>query len=201
MDVRTIKANAFKKVLGVGLLAAAAITNSTAHAAQASVTIDVSLPTVLVMYHYDTIALDIDKNALGTYLVGVNGSACGVDEFCSTDGAAAPVTASSVSGAREDIAVAAPTGTGFLENTTATFRLVDAVGVRAFGCSQYTATQGEVSSDAGISIPAGNINRIHTAPCSFAMTLGDLDFDMDFSLIADGTTGVSAVADVQITGI
>ena len=84
----------WKKALGAGLVSAAAIASPSAYAAQANVTIDVNVPGILVMYHYNTITLDLDQTALGTYLVGGTAVLCGTD-FCDDQGnpAAIPVPA------------------------------------------------------------------------------------------------------------
>ena len=75
----------WKRAVVASLVSAATFCGSSAYAAQANVTIDIDFPTILVMYHYNTITLDLDQTALGTYLVGGTAAACGAD-FCNDQG-------------------------------------------------------------------------------------------------------------------
>ena len=123
-----LKSN-FKKVLGVWLLGAAAITNSTAYAAEASVQVDVNLPTVLVMYHYNTITLNLDETALGGYLVGGTAAACLTGgDFCDDQGNPAPIDVTTI-GATTTVNQAVVDNPVAATDTDIT--LVDVVGVRA----------------------------------------------------------------------
>ena len=197
-----LKSN-FKKVLGVGLLGAAAMTNSTAYAAEANVQVDINLPTVLVMYHYDTITLNFDESALGGYLVGGTAVDCTpavAGEFCDDQGNPTAI----------DVATIGPTTTvnqavvdPGLGATTTDVTLVGVVGVRALGCTSYSAQYSDVgTSSNGVTIGAATpLNGIDGEDCSFTMTTGDLTFNLDFATIDDGASSVSAIFDVTVTGV
>lgn len=194
MDLKPLK-----KVLGVGLLGAAAISSSSAYAAQAQVTVDVDLPTVLVMYHYDTINLVLDQGALGSYLVGGTASAClSGGDLCDDQGNPTTINVATI-GATTTInqAVADP-GLGATDTTVT---LVDVVGVRALGCASYTASYDDGGSGNGVTITNGTaVAGIDSNACSFTMTTGDLAFNLDFEDLDAGATQVAAVFDVTITG-
>ena len=194
MDVRL-----FKKLLGIGLLAAAATTNSTAYAANASVQVDVNLPTILVMYHYDVVTLNLDQTALGGFLVGGTASAC-AGGYCDGQGTVA-VNVATI-GTATSVSLPALTDPG-LADTTTNIELVDVVGVRALGCPTgfYDATY-DVSGDAGVTVESTvAVTNIDGASCSLAMTTGNLDFDLDFTAITAGAISAQAVFDVTIAGI
>ena len=58
----------------------------------------------------------------------------------------------------------------------------------------------DASTDAGITVDTANsLTAINGTGCTFAMTTGDLVFDVDFNLIA--ADPASAIFDVTITGI
>lgn len=186
----------WKKALGIGLVSAAAISSPAANAAQVNVTVDVDLPTILVMYHYNTITLALDQTALGNYLVTGTALACGAD-FCDDQGSPATITVSTIS-ANESVtqAVVDP---GLANNSTQ-FTVVDSVGVRALGCLTYDVTVVDASTDSGVTVDTINsLAAIDGATCSFGLTTGDLVFDVAYDQIATDT--VSAVFDVTITGI
>ena len=86
----------WKKALGIGLVSAAAISSPAANAAQVTMTIDVDLPTILVMYHYNTITLALDQTALGNYLTTGVALACGAD-FCDDQGSPPAIAVSTIS--------------------------------------------------------------------------------------------------------
>jgi hypothetical protein len=190
----------FKKVLGIGLLGAAAITNSTAYAAQANVTVDVTLPTVLVMYHYDSITLNILESGLAGFLVGGTATACsGGTDYCDNQPTPATIDVTAVTPTTTVTQAVNDPGLGA---TAADFVLEDVVGVRALGCTSYTASYGDGGSDAGVTIgPATPLAGIDTELCSFGMTMGDLQFNLDFNSVAAGATTVQAVFDVTVTGV
>ena len=186
----------WKKALGIGLVSAAAISSPAANAAQVTVTIDVDLPTILVMYHYNTITLALDQTALGTYLTTGTALACGTD-FCDDQGNPATINVATIT-ANESVtqAVVDP---GLANNSTE-FTVVDAVGVRALGCLTYDVTVADLSTDLGVTVDTVNsLTAIDGTPCSFALTTGDLVFDVAYDQIA--ADPVSAVFDVTITGI
>ncbi|MGE0624001.1 MAG: hypothetical protein AB7I04_06205 [Pseudomonadales bacterium] len=179
------------------MLTAAAISTPAAYAAQATVTVDVDLPTVLVMYHYSNIELDLDQAALAGYLVGGTATACASD-FCNDQGTSTPIPVTTMAGANT---VAVTLNDPGLTNTTATFTLTNAVGVRALGCSTYEANYTDGTSDAGVTITDSAVNNIDGLGCSLTMRTGDLAFDLDFNAIAAGTDPVSAVFNVTIAGL
>lgn len=193
MDLKLLK-----KMLGVGLLGAAAMTSTNAMAAQANVQIDVNLPTVLVMYHYDTITLDVSQAALADYLVGGTATVCGTG-FC--DGQTGPTVAISTIGASNTIVQ--PVGDPGPLATTVDFVMQDVVGVRAIGCTApYTATFVDGGSTTGVSLDAsGSVGGIDGQPCSFSMQTGDLAFGIDFDALPAATSVASAVFDVTIVGV
>ena len=191
----------FKKALGVGLLAAAAMTNSTAHAANAEVTVDVNLPTVLVMYHYDRIELFLDGADLADYFFAGTNVACnGGTGLCQNSGT---LTQTDVALGSTTTVAGSLTDPGLTSNTVSTFTLEDVVGVRAFGCTSYDAfySAGPLNSVA-VTIGANTpITDIDGALCNFGLTTGSLEFLLDFEDIPDGSTQVSAVFDVTINGL
>ena len=187
----------WKKALVVGLASAAMCTSPSAFAAQANVTIDIDFPTILVMYHYNTITLDLDQTSLGTYLVGGTGPvACGAD-FCDDQGNPVTIVVPAITATTSVTSAIVDPG---LASTTTEFTIVDPVGVRALGCSTYSVTIVDASTDAGITVDTANsLTAIDGTGCTFAMTTGDLVFDVDFtSVTADPA---SAIFDVTITGI
>ena len=192
MDVKILK-----KVLGVGLLATAAITNSTAHAANASVTVDVNIPTVLVMYHYSSMTLDIDQAALAGYLVGGTATPCAGD-FCDDqlDAGTIPVAPTGATTIVPVVVADNPTAA-----TTTAFTLQDVVGVRAFGCATYDTTVADLSTDAGVTVTSTTVAGIQGSACSFTMTRGDLSFSLDFDLLDATSPTATAIFDVTITGV
>jgi len=193
MDVKVLK-----RVLGVGLLTAAAITNSTAHAANANVQVDVDLPTVLVMYHYNTITLDLDQAALAGYLVGGTAIACGTD-YCDDQGNPALIPVNTITGTDTVLQAVVDPGPAA---TTADFTLQDVVGVRAFGCTSYSTVITDGGSELGVNITtAGGVNGIEGAACSFGMTTGDLSFELDFATLDATDTTATAIFNVDITGV
>ena len=190
----------FKKVLGVGLLGTAAITNSTAYAADASVNVDVDLPTVLVMYHYDTFTLNILESGLAGFLVGGTATACaGGTDFCDNQLNPATIDVSTVAATTTVTQAVTDPGLGA---TDTDILLEDVVGVRALGCSAYSASYSDGGSDTGVTIGAAtSLSGIDTLPCSFGMTTGDLQFNLDFQNVTAGATSVRAVFDVTVTGV
>lgn len=193
MDLKTLK-----KMLGAGLLGAAAITGTTAQAADASVTVDVDLPTVLVMYHYNTITLDLDQAALGGYLVGGTAAACATSDLCDDQGNPATINVSTIGATTTVNQAVVDPGLG---STDTDITLVDVVGVRALGCATYTAAYNDGGSDNGVTITNGTaLAGINGTACSFGMTTGDLTFNLDFNAVDDGVNQVSAIFDVTITG-
>ena len=193
MDLKFIK-----KVIGVALLGAAAMTSTNAMAAQANVQIDVDLPTVLVMYHYDTITLDITQAAMADYLVGGTATTCGTG-YCDEQ-TGSTVTISSLSGSNT---ILQPVGDPGPLATTVDFTMQDVVGVRAIGCTApYTATYVDGGSTAGVTLDASlSVDGIDGLPCSFAMQTGDLSFEIDFDALPAATSTASAIFDVTITGV
>ena len=195
MDLKTLK-----KVLGVGLLGAAAITNSTAQAAEATVQVDVNLPTVLVMYHYNTITLDLDQTALGGYLVGGTAGACLTGgDFCDDQGSPAAINVTTIGGTTTVNQAVTDPGLGATDTDVT---LVDVVGVRALGCATYSASYDNGASSNGVTITDGTaVAGIDGQACSFGMTTGDLTFNLDFNAVDAGATQVSAIFDVTVTGV
>ena len=195
MDLKSLK-----KVLGVGLLGAAAFTNSTAYAAEATVQVDVNLPTVLVMYHYNTITLNLDQTALGGYLVGGTAAACLTGgDFCNDQLNPAAINVTTI-GATTTVNQAVVDNPVAATDTDIT--LVDVVGVRALGCSTYSASYDDGVSSNGVTITNGTaVAGIDGQACSFGMTMGDLTFNLDFNSVDGGASSVSAVFDVTVTGV
>ena len=186
----------WKQVLGAGLVSAAAIVSPSSYAAQTNVTVDINLPTILVMYHYNTITLNLDQAALGNYLVGGTALACGTD-FCDDQGNSAAIAVNVIAATNNITQAVVDPG---LANTSATFTLVDSVGVRALGCSTYTATVVDASVDAGVVVDtATSLSAIDGSGCSALMTTGDLTFTVAFDQV--NANPVSAVFDVTITGV
>lgn len=186
----------WKKALVVSLVSTVAFSSSTAHAAQATMTVDVNMPTILVMYHYNTITLDLDQTALGTYLVGGTAVACGAD-FCDDQGNPAAIPVPAITANTSVTQTVADPG---LANTTTEFTIVDPVGVRGMGCATYSVTVVDLSTDAGITVDTANsLSAIDGTACSFSLTTGDLVFDVDFGLV--DADPASAIFDVTITGI
>jgi len=195
MDVRTLK-----KACGVGLVAATALSNPAAHAATGSVNVDVNLPTVLVMYYFGNVTLNIDEAGLATYL-GAGGSDC-TNGYCDAQPDPGPIDVLTLN-ATTNVPMPAlndpytPGGPGAV-----TFVLEDVVGVRALGCTApYSATY-DVSGDAGIATATGvSVANIDGSACSMTLLTGDLSFDLDFDALAAGATTVNATLDVTITGV
>ena len=185
----------WKKALVIGLVSAATCTSPSAFAAQANVTIDINFPTILVMYHFNTITLDLDQTSLGTYLVGGTAVPCGPD-FCD-DQANSTIAVPIITANTSVTSIVSDPG---LANTTTEFTIVGAVGVRALGCSTYDTTVVDAGSDAGVTVDAiASLSAIEGASCSFTMLTGDLVFDVDFNLI--DADPASAIFDVTIAGI
>lgn len=193
--------NNIKKVMGVGLLTAAAITNSPAQAATGNVVVDVTFPTVLVMYYYSDIDLDFDQETLGSYLVG-SGSNCGGD-WCNDQGNTT-FTVNSITGGTASVTPTAVGGPG-LAATTLNIELVDVVGARAIGCGptgDYDANF-TVTGTAGIVAQATPqaVGTLDGAQCSLALTTGTVDFDVDFDQLPAGSDTAQATVAVTVNGI
>ncbi len=196
MDLKTLK-----NAMGAGLLSAAAIASMPAHAATGQVDVDISLPTVLLMYYYSDIELNLDADALGNYMVGTSGSLCGApgSDFCGSNTAGIV----NVSGIGANTNVNGPgLNTPDFQNSTINFTLVNSVGVRAIGCTNTYTADFDVTGDPGIT-PESDvaITAIDGVACTPNLTLGDLDFELDLGAITAGTTLVNATLDVTITGI
>ena len=186
----------WKRVVIASLMSAATFSGFSVYAAQANVTIDIDFPTILVMYHYNTITLDLDQTALGTYLVGLTAVACGAD-FCDDQGNPLTIPVPAIAATTSVTSAVVDPG---LANTTTEFTIVDPVGVRALGCTAYAVTVVDASSNAGITVDTANsLSAIDGTGCTFALTTGDLIFDVDFGLV--DADPASAVFDVTITGI
>lgn len=184
----------WRKALGIGALCAASFGSPTAYAAQADITVDLNFPSLLIMYHYATIDLDLDQTALGNYLFG----ACAGGDCTSSEGTRTePVAAI---GAATAVSVDITADAGGLTNSTAEFTLQDAVGVRGLGCTSYAVTVLEdAATSAGVDVDTTSLGDIDGTGCTLALTTGDLVFDVDFTQVS-GTTA-SAVFDVTITSI
>lgn len=195
MDVTTLK-----RACGVGLLAATALTNPVAHAANGSVNVDVNLPTVLVMYYFSNVTLNVDEAGLATYL-GAGGIACAGD-YCDAQPDPGAIDVLSVT-ATTNVPMPAlndPYGAG---PGAVTFVLQDVVGVRALGCTApYSATYDVGGGDPAVTQVAGlTVANINGVACSMNLLTGDLAFDLDFDAVPAGATSVNAVLDVTITGV
>lgn len=193
MDMKTLK-----RACAVGLLSASTLVNPAAHAAQGSVNVDVLLPTVLVMYYYSDIDLDLDATALADYLT-TGGSACAGGDFCDDQGAAGVQSVTTI-GPTTTVTLAAPTDP-YSGAPVVTFELENAVAVRALGCATYAADFDVSGTDdavvAALDQPVANIDG---SACSMGLTTGNLAFDLDFDLVDPGADTVSATLDVTITG-
>ena len=190
--------NTLKNVLGAGLLAGLCAVAPLGHAATATTTIDVNFPSVVVMYHYDTITLQVDQTALANYMAG-GAAACGGD-FCDNltgtlDLTGSPVT--DLSGA--PVSVDANVNPPAPPATAVPVTVQNAVGVRALGCSTYTATVTDGGSDVSMTVDTVNsLSTIDGAGCSLGLALGDLIFTMDVSQVTGGSD--SALFDISIVG-
>jgi len=194
MDVRTLK-----RACGVGLLVATALTNPAANAANGSVDVNVNLPTVLIMYYYSTIDLNLDAAALAGYLT-LGGAPCALGgDYCDDQGNPGAQSVTTI-GPVTTVTLAAPTDP-YGGSAPITFVLENAVAVRALGCATYDAGF-DVTGDNGIVAAIDSpVTNIDTVGCSMTLTPGDLDFDLDFDLVDAAATTVSATLDVTITGI
>lgn len=186
--------NTCKKALTSAVLCAAAIGSPVASAATASTTVDINFPTLLIMYHYDTIDLDLDATSLGTHLVTAATGCSG--DVCTSQGditrSSGPISANT----NVDASFTAPA----FDNNSATFTLQNAVGVRGLGCTDYDAQVAEgASTSAGVTVTAGAIAGIDGVSCSLGMTTGDLAFAIDFDTV-NPATAAAAIFDVTITG-
>lgn len=171
------------------------------YAADATTTISIDFPTVLVMYHYDTIELAIADSALADLLSGGTSVACATSDFCDDLGTkdltvTDEIAAFTTGAATVDADVASDVSA--LAATTGTVTVENAVGVRALGCSTYAASAVEGGSSTGVTVNAGAINGIDGEACTLGLTTGDLSFDIDFETVAGNTA--DAVFDVTITG-
>ena len=193
MDKKTLK-----RACAVGLLSASTLVNPAAHAAQGSVNVDVLLPTVLVMYYYSDIDLDLDAGALAGYL-SVDDSPCAAGDYCD-DQLEAGVQSVTTIGPTTTVTLTAPTDP-YGGAPVVTFELENAVAVRALGCASYAADFDVSSASDAITDQADQpVANIDGQPCSMGLTTGDLAFDLDFDLLDPGAETVSATLDVTITG-
>ncbi len=181
-----------RKLITIALFSGCLAGGQSAYAANATVTVDFDLPTILVMYHYSTVDVTVSQAVLGGFLSG--GILCGVDR-CEDLLTSATLTLPALSGSVD----AGIDDTLLLAATTATVTVQNAVGVRALGCTTYTGSYIGGLSDPGVTITAGPLVGIDTLPCSMTMTMGDLAFDVDFTAVT--TDPVSAVFDVTIAGV
>ncbi len=191
-----------RSIATAGALASLLVAAPSAYAAQATTTVEVNFPTVLVMYHYDTIQLEVTSPALANFLTGGSAVACAGDS-CQSLGTLdltvsdpiSDLSAATVDALLSDTNPALNGG-----STSATFTVQNAVGVRALGCANYSAAAAAgAGNDAAVTISATSLADIDGAACGLAMTVGDLVFDVDISAVS-GTT-VNAVFDVTVTGV
>ncbi len=184
------------KVLGTAVIVVAQlITATAAWAAQGTTSIELNLPTTLVVYHYDRIQLQVSDTALADYLAGGSADTCASD-FCADlntlDLGSSPIT--DLSTATTDAQLSDSNG------SPATFTVANAVGVRALGCTEYAAaTAVGAGTDAAVTISSSSLVDIRNAPCSLAMTVGDLVFDVDVSSLT--TDSVRAIFSFIVIGL
>ncbi len=197
--------NVLKKALaGVAVGAMLASAPSVYGAAAGSTTVSVNLPTVLIMYHFDTIDIEVADSAVASFLAAgatnCSDLATPGSEFCLSQGAldltGSPVTdlaAATVDAGLSDTNPALP------GSLSADFTVQNAVGVRAIGCTTYDAAVADGGSDASVTVSAGALTGVDGAGCSTTMTTGDLEFSIDFATAGSGT--VDAVFDITVAGI
>lgn len=192
-----------KKMFGVGLLTVAALTNSPAQAATGNVVVDVSFPTVLVMYYYSTIGIDIDQEALGQVITGVASNCAG--DWCVDEGDAGAFTINTgnLVGATATVTPTA-VGAGGLANTVLNIVLEDVVGARAIGCGPsgvYDANYTVAGTPGVVAVATPQaVGTLDGASCSLTLETGSVNFDVDFDQLADNDTAQATLA-VTVNGI
>ena len=192
------KMPSFKTLAGAGLIGAMAASAPAAHAADATITVDVDFPTVLVMYHFSQIDLTVADQAVADFLTGGTASDCTAG-FCDDQGTfTAPSDITDLTAATADAGL---DDTNPALNTvppSVDFSVSNAVGVRALGCSTYGVTVTEnAGTSAGVTVDTGSLSDIDGSSCSLSMTTGSLDFSVDLATI---TGDPSAIFDVSIIG-
>jgi hypothetical protein len=150
----------------------------------------VNMPNILFLYHFDSVSLDVQTAAISDLVAGApcTGDTCvdvGTSTFAITD----------LSGSIDvDIEGAAPTS-----NMVPTVTLDGIVGVRALGCGTGTYAQANYSVtnvSGGIVASTGTIADIQGSNCSFLLSTGGVQFDIDLSATGGAAT---ARADIEIT--
>lgn len=157
-------------------------------------TLEVNMPSVLVLYHPTQIDIDVQPSALA--------AALGADASCGTgycmDAGNQSVTVSNLS-----LPVVLNIGASVPPLTTRTITLNDAVGARATGCGggvYDTATYQILNPTGGIQTGNGVISGIQSSPCGLDLRTGDLAFDLDLNAI-DSAINASATIQITIVGL
>jgi hypothetical protein len=178
----TLQMKRLKKGLLAATLTSAMMTGAVAPATQAadvSTTIDINFPTVMVLYYYNQLDLDVDAASLVDQLGG-SSAACnsaGTGENClaatdqtySLDLGSATVTA--------DI----ETDGGAVTTTPVDVTITDAYGMRCIGCTNYDVAVSDGANSTAVAI----------SPVSTTVTANGLQMvtqDLGFSLDLDQLT-------------
>lgn len=174
-----------KRLTAVGVIASAALGMQTAHAVSADTTIEIDFPTILVLYHFDTINLSVSEANLATALgASTSSTSCtaGTGEYCvevtGPVGLALDLATPTVDANMNDtIGPLTPLGTVSVE-------IDNAWGVRSIGAAaglQASVTGNDLVQGAE-TIPVSNDTTNDTNPAvGLTMATGDIAFDMDLS--------------------
>jgi hypothetical protein len=183
-----------KRLAAVGLIASAALGTQTAHAVSASTTIEIDFPTILVLYHYDTINMLVDAADLGTALAAGGTASCtasGPGEYCVE--LTGPVGLAWDMVSPVDAGMDVDPGTSTLTPGNVNVVIQNAWGVRSVGAASMSAgvtgpanlTDG--TNNLGVSMtPPGTDNATPTP--GLALDTGSIEFGVDLTnLNASGT--------------
>ncbi len=153
----------------------------------------VRVPSILLMYYYTRVDIDVLPGALAGAL-GVPASACGSDWCVSLGNKTIPTPTPSVANADIEADVPALVATPEIV-------LRNAVAVRAIGCAGgvYTQASYAVTSIQGVVPRVSDVAEILGQPCGMTIVPGNLSFSIDLNTVAIDPNTAEALADIVVT--
>ncbi len=158
--------------------------------------LDINMPSVLLLYHHSQINIDVQPAALAGALGATSGCGAG---FCLDAGN----QSAAILGISPSVPVAIDIGASVPAVMTRTITLNEAVGTRATGCAggvYSTASFQILNPLGGIQAGSGTITEIQNSACGFDLRTGDLSFDLDLNSIS-AISNASATIQITVVGL
>ncbi len=168
---------------------------TSAHAATAETTISVNFPSIVVLYTYDSITLDVSEAGLGAAIKGgATTVSCSSDQCTASQAAVKDLTATQLTLDGNDVITADITSAVGALPTDIEVTINDAFGARCLGCGtgDYTVT----TVDGGDSDVIGNFSPSAMPQNGLTLSTGSLSFQVDLSQV---TSNGVVTEDVTIT--